>query len=486
MPEVMRFRFAPSPTGFLHIGGVRTALFNWLLAKQSKGQFVLRIEDTDKERSTQESIDAILDGMKWLGLDWDEGPNIGGEYGPYFQSQRFDIYQKYITELLDTGKAYRCFCSKEELDGKRKLAEEKKENYIYDRTCLNLSEEEIQKNLEQKKPFVIRLKVEPQNIGFTDLIRGPIDFKKYTFDDFIMVRPDTTPVYNFAVVIDDALMHITHVLRGDDHISNTPRQILIYRALGLPIPEFAHLPMILGADGSRLSKRHGATAVQQYKEEGYLPQTLINFLAKLGWSYDDAQEIFSINELIEKFSLDKVSKNPAVFNIKKLLWMNGEYIKNLSLKEKYELCKPYFIKSGFFTEIEYKEKQDYVFEVLELVGDRLKLLSDISTIVDFLFKETIDYVEKDYNKFIKQEFVPAFFESLIAELESLSDFNNKNIETVFLSIIEKMGLHTGKAMQAVRVGIVGRASSPDLVSSIVLLGKEISLQRLKKIITLES
>jgi len=290
---MVRTRFAPSPTGYLHIGGARTALYNWIFARQNNGKFVLRIEDTDAERSTEESIEAILESMKWLNLDWDEGPEKDGDYGPYFQSKRLDIYNKYLDKLIEEGKAYRCFCTPEELAEKKEKARKEKKQYKYDGKCRNLSKEEINKNLKENKPFVIRLKV-PQNeeIIFNDIVRGEIKVNTSIYDDFIIRRSDGYPVYNFAVVIDDALMKINYVIRGDDHISNTPKQILIYKALDFKVPDFAHLSMILGEDKTRLSKRHGATSIQQFKEEGYLPEALINYLARLGWGYDDSQEIF--------------------------------------------------------------------------------------------------------------------------------------------------------------------------------------------------
>ncbi|MGB9613702.1 MAG: glutamate--tRNA ligase, partial [Candidatus Margulisiibacteriota bacterium] len=308
---MVRVRFAPSPTGALHIGGARTALFNWLFARNQKGKFILRIEDTDRSRSTLEAEQAIFDGLEWLGIDWDEGPRVGGSFGPYFQTERKEIYQKYAQQLLAEGKAYFCFCTPEELEQKRKEAEARKEAPRYDGHCRKLSEAEIKKKLESGIPKVIRFLLPP--IGETkveDLIRGKVVFKNELLDDFVLLKSDGYPTYNFACVIDDHLMEITHVIRGDDHLSNTPRQILLYQAFGWELPKFAHIPMILGKDRTRLSKRHGATSVIAYRDQGYLPEAVINYIAKLGWGYKD-QEIFSREELIEKFSLEGVNKNPA-------------------------------------------------------------------------------------------------------------------------------------------------------------------------------
>ncbi len=485
--ENPRFRFAPSPSGFLHIGGVRTALFNWLLAKKHNGKFILRIEDTDKERSTQESIDAILEGFRWLGMDWDEGPGKEGPYGPYYQSQRKSIYDDCTKKLISEGKAYRCFCSKEELDAKRQAAENSKKQYFYDRQCLNLSESEIQGKISKGLPFSVRLKTDISSapLSFEDMVHGTIDFSINQFDDFIIVRPDGMPVYNYAVTIDDALMKITHIIRGDDHISNTPRQILIYRALGLAIPSFGHLPMILGSDGSRLSKRHGATAVQQYRDDGYLPEALLNFLARLGWSYDDSQEIFRKADLIQKFSMEKTSKSPAVFNQQKLLWINAEYIKFLTPEEKFEHCKDFFIKSGLLTKEEYYAKKDFVIKAILLAGDRLKLLSQIVEHTHFLFKDTLTYDQAAYDKFIKADFIKDFFQSLISGIEGLSVFDLSSVENLFKKIIVEKNLNTKKAMQAVRVALVGNAVSPDLVTIITLYGKEKTILRLRAILEKE-
>ena len=475
-----RFRFAPSPTGLLHIGGVRTALFNWLLARKHKGVFVLRIEDTDKERSTDESMKAILDGFRWLGIDWDEGPEKGGNFGPYFQSQRTGLYRECVDRLLREGKAYRCFCDKNDLEARRKEAEKSKKTYAYDRTCLGLSGPEIEKNLSEKKPFAVRLKVDPSPLSFTDLIRGPIDFSQQTYDDFVIVRQDGWPIYNFAVTVDDALMKITHVIRGEEHISNTPRQLLIYKALGLPLPEFGHVPIILAVDGTKLSKRHGATSVQQFREQGYLPDALINFLARLGWSYDDSQEIFSRDELIEKFSLDKVSPSAGIFNPEKLLWMNAEYIKKLPVAEKVEYCRSVFVNAGLVTDAEYSAKKDYAASVIGLVGDRYKTFPQILEYADFFFRKEIVFDEKDFRKHVTDAGMAPLLGELAELVRTTEPFDRPALEAAVMAFIAARGLHTGKFLQAVRVAVTGRTISPELIGAIAILPRETTVGRLLK------
>jgi len=395
-------------------------------------------------------------------------------------------YKIHLKKLLEQGKAYPCFCTKEDLDKKREQAETAKKTYTYDRTCLNLSDQEIHKRIEKDIPYSIRLKIEPQPLGFTDLIRGDIQFKKFPFNDFIIFRPDGMPIYNFACVCDDADMKITHVLRGDDHISNTPRQLLIYTALDLEPPLFGHLPMILGSDGSRLSKRHGATSIQQYREQGYLPQTLINFLAKLGWSFDDTQEVFSLEELIKKFSLDKVSSNPAVFNTKKLDWLNSEYIRQLSTEEKYNLSRPFMIKSGLITEEEYTSKKDLIFSIINLAGDRIKTFSQLTGFAEYILDDVKEYEEKGYQKFIKQDYITSIFQKISDNLRDLKDFTKPDLEGMFMSIVEDSGISTKKIMQAVRVALTGSTESPDLAGLILLLGKEPVMKRLNRIIEREA
>ena len=343
-----RVRFAPSPTGHLHIGNARTAILNWLFAKHTNGKFILRIEDTDPERSVEKYIEQIYEDLRWLGLNWDEGPDISGPYGPYRQSQRFSIYQKYAKQLIDEGKAYPCFCTPEELEQMRKESHAKGETGFYNRKCLHLSEEEKQKLLQEGRNPAIRFKVPDQTqVTFNDIVKDELNFDTENISDFVIMRSEGIPTYNFAVVVDDSLMKITHVIRGDDHVSNTPRQIMLYQAFGFELPQFAHIPMILGSDRTRLSKRHGATSLDQYRYQGYLPEALINFLSLLSWSSETGDEILSVERLIKEFDFNRISKSAAMFDFEKLNWMNGYYIRQANLNRIVELSIPYLKQANF-------------------------------------------------------------------------------------------------------------------------------------------
>ena len=351
MSQEVRVRFAPSPTGPFHIGGARSALFNYLVAKHNHGKFVVRIEDTDRKRSTSESEENIKEALKWLGITWDEGIDVGGPDGPYRQTERLGIYQKYTEKLLAEGKAYYCFCTPEELEAEKQAQMAKGETPVYSGKCADLPKETVEQYLKEGRPHVIRIKT-PKNetIELDDLVRGHVSFDSNNVGDFVIVKSDGIPVYNYCVVLDDALMHITHVIRAEEHLSNTPRQLVIYKALGFEAPKFAHVSLILGADKKKMSKRHGATSVQQYRDMGYLPDALVNFLALLGWTPDGDQEIFSRDELIEQFTLDRVAKNPAVFDIEKLNWINFHYMKQLDEDQLYAVCLPHLQKAGYASE----------------------------------------------------------------------------------------------------------------------------------------
>ncbi len=458
----IRTRFAPSPTGHLHIGGARTALFNWLFARKNQGTFLLRIEDTDVERSTMESVQGILDGLKWLGLIWDEGP--------YYQSQRLELYQQHVQQLLQAGKAYRCYCTPEELEAKRKQALQEGKPLRYDGKCRELKEEPV------GKPFAVRFKA-PQTgrILIQDLIRGPITYEVAELDDLIIQRSDGMPTYNFCVVVDDVTMEITHVIRGDDHLNNTPRQILLYEAFGYPRPQFAHVPMILGPDKTRLSKRHGATSVLAYREMGYLPQALVNYLVRLGWSYGD-QEIFSVPELIEKFSLENVGKAPAVFNPEKLLWLNHHYIKTTEPAELAKLLIPFLEKKGFKV-----EEGLWLTRVVQTLQERSKTLVEMADRAEFYFQEMITYQEKVVQKFFKKETVEVLQE-LIQDLEQLESFEEKELEKIFRNLIDRKGLKLADIAQPVRIALTGGTASPGLFEIMAILGKERVLKRIKQAI----
>ncbi|MBI4411555.1 MAG: glutamate--tRNA ligase [Deltaproteobacteria bacterium] len=462
-----RLRFAPSPTGHLHIGGARTALYNYLLARQTGGTFILRIEDTDLERSTPESIQAILNGMNWLKLKWDEGP--------FFQTKRFDLYQQHIDKLLKEGKVYPCFCTAEELDRKRKQAQSEKRKPMYDRTCFNLIKEEVRQKIDAGQPYCIRFK--SPDSGETvvhDVIKGDVVVANKELDDLIIRRTDGSPTYNFTVVVDDVTMAITHVIRGDDHLNNTPRQIQLYEALGYPLPIFAHVPMILGSDRQRLSKRHGATSVIAYKEMGYLPDALLNYLARLGWSYKD-QEEFTRPELIEKFSLKSCSVSAGVFNPEKLLWLNGVYIRKAKPDDLTTLIIPFLEKKG----IQHIDKA-VLLEGVKISQEKVKTLVEMAEMVDFFFME-VEPDEKLKVKFFTDETRP-ILKKIIDRLNALDPWAHDPIAAVFNHLVVETALGLGKIAQPVRVALTGRTVSAGVFEIIRILGKEKTLERIKKFV----
>ena len=471
----VRVRFAPSPTGALHLGGARTALFNWLFARHHGGTFILRIEDTDQTRSTAEAVKAIYDGMDWLGLDWDEGPKVDGPYGPYYQTQRLNIYKEHIEKLLKEGKAYRCFCTAEELDRKRKEAAERKEAPKYDGTCRKLSTEEINQKMEAGISHVIRFMMPAGEVTeVDDLVRGKVRFENDVLDDFVILKSDGFPTYNFAAVIDDHLMDITHVIRGDDHLSNTPRQIVLYQAFGFNLPQFAHIPMILGADKARLSKRHGATSVIAYKDLGYLPEAMINYLAKLGWGYKD-EEIFSREDLIKKFSLDTVTKSSAIFNMEKLLWLNGHYIKTAIPERIIDMCEPLLINAYGNKDLEYISK------VVRILLDRIKLIPEIVHLTEYFFRDDFSFDEKALS-FLNEPKAKEVLAVLKDRLEKLEPFTKPEIEKTFKALVPELGVKLGVIIHPCRAALTGRAESPGIYDVVEVLGKEKTIDRISKIL----
>ena len=423
----IRVRFAPSPTGYLHIGGARTALFNWLYARHYGGTFILRIEDTDTMRSTSEAVNAILDGMTWLGLDWDEGPGKDGKYGPYFQMQRLDIYKEYVDRLLDSGRAYYCYCTSEELEERRKNNLAEGGQAIYDRRCLGLDESEKKKFEEEGRKPAIRLKMPEEQIIVSDLIKGKMEFDSRLLSDFVVIKSDGIPTYNFAVVIDDILMKVKLVMRGDDHISNTPKQIAIYQALDEKIPDFAHIPMIMGPDNTRLSKRHGATSVMEYQKMGYLPEAVVNYIAHLGWSSGTNQELFSISELIKNFTLDKISKHAAIFSMEKLNWFNGEYLKKMSDEQYAKLLLPYLREVQFMKKDISDEKFSWLKKVVSLMKSRVKNFRQFLEYADYFFVDEFK-MDDDASKVLKQDGVLETLNRLKDKLEKITKWNEENIE----------------------------------------------------------
>ncbi|KIH76743.1 glutamyl-tRNA synthetase [Geoalkalibacter ferrihydriticus] len=461
----LRVRFAPSPTGYLHIGGARTALFNFLIARKEEGTFVLRVEDTDVARSTQESVDAILQAMDWLGLSYDEGP--------YYQSQRTEIYREKIDQLLANGKAYRCYCTAEILEEKRQRAQSEGRKPKYDGTCRRLTGE-----APADKPFVIRFQApEAGETTFADRIKGTITFRNEELDDLIIQRSDGSPTYNFVVVVDDATMDINLVIRGDDHINNTPRQSQLYQALGYEVPQFAHVPMILGADKARLSKRHGATSVMAYKEMGYLPEAMVNYLVRLGWSHGD-QEIFSMDELIEKFSLENVGKSAGVFNPGKLLWLNEHYIKTGDPVRLGDCLVPFLQEKGLDP-----SSGPALPEVVRTLQDRAKTLVEMAEGAAFYFKKELEFDGKAVAKFLTEDKI-ALFNELIEGLESLEDWNEETVGDVFKKLMDQHKLKLPAIAQPVRVALTGGTSSPSIFDVVVVLGRETSLRRLRNVLPL--
>lgn len=464
-----RVRFAPSPTGYLHIGGVRTALFNWLFARHEKGVFILRIEDTDRARSTPEAIQAILDGMKWVGLDWDEGP--------IYQTERLSIYKEQSDRLLAEGKAYLCYCTEEELEARRKEALARKELPKYDGRCRRRS------GAAPAGVSPVTRFVSPQDGQTTvhDLIKGDVTFDNAQLDDLVIVRSNGMPTYNFGVVVDDARMAITHVIRGDDHLNNTPRQILLYRALGYEPPLFGHLSMILGMDKVKLSKRHGATSVLEYQEAGYLPEALINYLVRLGWSHGD-QEVFSSQEMIEKFSLENITRSPAAFNPEKLLWLNGHYLKTADTKRVAKLLLPFLRKRGVLDGGAQPDSA-WLEKLVVALRERAQTLVEMADKAAPFFQESVIMDQDAAKKFLTMTVRPAFAR-LVAVLDQTSVFEHDALEQGFKSVLAETGLSMGKLAQPVRVALTGTTVSPGIFDVMVLLGRDRTLARLKKAIDL--
>jgi glutamyl-tRNA synthetase len=463
MPPI-RLRFAPSPTGYLHIGGARTALFNWLLARKTGGTFILRIEDTDVARSTQQSVDAILQGMEWLGLDWDEGP--------YYQSDNFPLYKEYVQKLLDAGKAYKCYCTAEELEAKREKALAEGRKPKYDGTCRDLT------ITDPDKPYVIRFRAPHDGVtAFNDLIKGPISFNNEELDDLIIQRTDGTPTYNFVVVVDDASMGITTVIRGDDHINNTPRQILLYEALGYAVPNFAHVPMILGADKTRLSKRHGATSVIAYRDMGLLPEAMINYLVRLGWSCGD-EEIFSREELVEKFTIEAVGKSAGVFNPDKLLWLNAHYIKSGDAERLAGLLLPFLAERG----VDPAVGGPQLVAVVKTLQERAKTLVEMADGAVFYYTPELTYDAEAVSKHVKPE-TAGHLQQLTAALATVADFGHDAIEAVFKEVCATLGIKMGQIGPAVRIALSGGTVSPSIYEVMAVLGREETCRRLERAIT---
>ena len=481
----VRVRFAPSPTGKLHVGGARTAIYNWAFARANGGTFILRIDDTDPTRSTEENTQIILRAMRWLGLDWDEGPEVGGDFGPYFQTERAEMYRAAAQRLWDEGKAYPCFCTPEQLAADREAAQARKDPFQgYQRRCRSLSREEAQARIDAGEPYVLRIKV-PEDRGdvvVRDAVHGEVTFNARELDDFVIFRSDGTPTYNFATVVDDAAMQISHVIRGDDHLSNTPRQVIVYEALGAPVPTFAHISMILGADGKKLSKRHGATNVEEYRDAGYLSDAFVNYLALLGWSLDGETTIVPRDVLAREFSLDHVSKNPATFDPKKLDWIQAEYIRSMSDADFADkIMLPELVEAGLVGEgTEFDEA--WVDALAAIVKPRTKMPADVVGVCAPVFAtaDTLEYDEKSVAKGLAKEGMGAVLDAAREALAGLPAWEAAAIDAALEPLPEALDLKKRLVFQAVRVAVCGNMVSPPLGETMALVGREDCLARIDR------
>ena len=482
MTDEIRVRIAPSPSGNLHIGTARTALFNYLFAKKEGGKFILRIEDTDAERTKQEYIDNIFDSLKALGLNWDEGPDVGGPYGPYTQSERFDIYPKYAQILLDKGYAYECWCTNEELEQEKEEAVKNHKPYVYSRKCLNITPEQKEQYIKEGRKPSIRFKVEHKELIFNDMVKGELKFDTSLIGDFVIMKSNGTPTYNFAVVIDDMLMKISHIIRGEDHISNTPKQILIYEALGAKVPEFGHLGMILAPDRSKLSKRHGATAVSDFVKEGYLTDALINFVALLGWAPSDSVEIKTVDEIAKDFRIKEISSSNSIFEYDKLNWMNGQYIKKMDISKLTDMIIP-FLSDYDLSELS-REKLE---KMVEITREPLTTLKDIQKDVPYFFGEDVplDEVKELLTTELSKNVLNKFM-----ELAQKWDFNNEqelhdDLQKLRDDFKANFGYKPKETMWAIRAAVTGRTRGADMVGILTILGKDKVLRRIKNAMNLQ-
>jgi len=463
--EKVVVRFAPSPTGYLHIGGARTALFNYLFAKHQNGVFRLRIEDTDKNRSKPEFTEQILASMAWLGLKPD------GEV--VFQSRRMAQYQKVVEKLIESGRAYRCFCTREEIDERRGGDP----GWKYDRKCDSLTEDQIQQNLIEGSPFVVRLRIPSEHVHFHDLVRGDVSFDGIEFEDFIIVRSDGSPVYHFSVVVDDHDMGITHVIRGDDHLSNTPKQIFLFRAMGFEPPIYAHIPLILGSDKKRLSKRHGATSVEEYREQGFLPEALVNFIALLGWNPGDDREIMGLDEMIEEFSTERISRSAAVFDSAKALWLNGQYISKLSDEALEHIFVKVYEKQGISV-----ENSDRLVKILDLLRPRVRTITELYDAGLFFFRQPDNYEEKGVRKYFSGDNAREILEENAHLIENCSPFDEVELEEQLRAKAEREGGKAAFYIHPLRLALTGSISSPGIFEIIVLIGRDECIARIKRAI----
>ena len=476
-----RVRFAPSPTGYLHVGGARTALFNWLYARRHNGVFVLRIEDTDVERSSQDMVTGILDGLRWLGLTWDEGPDVGGPHAPYFQSERLDSYRTAADRLLSEGHAYYCYCTPERLRDERERAEARGEAWQYDRTCLGLSADRMRELDAAGTQRALRFNVPSSGAAFDDAVHGRIAFEGASIEDFVILRSDRYPTYHLSVVVDDIDMGITDVIRGDDHISNTPKHVLLFQALGAAVPRFAHVPLILGADKKRLSKRHGATSVMEYQRQGYLAPAMVNFLALLGWSPGDDRELMGTQELVDCFTLEGISGGNAVFNTEKLDWMNGQYIARMPIEELAAAARPFFDDEGLGSHPLVNEPRAFA-RLLELLRPRAKRLTEFAEQARPLLNELVAYEPEAIEKHLSSPDLASHLTALVAALDAATAFDEAQVEAAVRGTAAARGLKAGALIHATRVAVTGRTQSPGLFEVLAWLGRDRTRARLLRLL----
>ncbi len=478
MTDLVRTRFAPSPTGFLHIGSLHTALFAWLFARHSGGKFILRIEDTDQERKVEGSIEAILDGLKWLGIDWDEGPEKGGDFGPYFQSERLNLYNAAAKRLVDEGHAYNCYCSQERLEAMRQLQTQRKLPPGYDRHCRNLDPRERSEKEASGEVPVVRFKM-PLSGQTTvhDLIWGDVTFENRLLDDFVLLKSDGFPTYHLANIVDDHEMKMTHVIRAEEWMSSTPRHVMLYEAMGYDQPKFAHLPLLIGSDRSKLSKRHGSVSVSEYRDEGYLPEAMMNFLAILGWSLDDKTELFSREDLIGNFSLERVGKTPAIFNKEKLSWLNGIYIRKMAAAEFAQRALP-FLERDLPKQVARPISSDYAARVMPLVQERVKVFKEVAPLCYYFFIEDLNY---DPKLLVGKDITPESTANGLRVAKQRLDkavFQSAALETLLRPLATELGLKTGQLFGALRTAVSGETATPPLFQMMEVIGKERCLRRI--------
>jgi len=479
MEPTVRTRFAPSPTGYPHVGNIRSALFGWLFARHNGGVFIVRIEDTDVTRKVEGAVEAILDSLRWLGLDWDEGPEVGGDYGPYIQSQRLELYDRAARRLVAQGDAYCCYCSLQRLEEMRAEQVRRKQPPGYDRHCRDLSQEERDREEKEGITPVIRFKTPlTGQTRFHDIIWGDIVFENSTLDDLVLLKSDGYPTYHLANIVDDHEMAITHVLRAEEWVSSTPRHVLLYQAMGYEPPKFAHLPTLLGSDRSKLSKRHGAVSITDFREQGYLPEAMVNFLALLGWSLDDRTEIMSRQELVSNFSLERVSKTAAVFNREKLDWMNGVYIRSLSPEDFLQRSLP-FLDGGLPPEVSRPLSVDYVRQIAPLIQERVKTLGEITQLTQFFFADRLEY---DDALLIGKGMTPRSTSHALGvarqRLAGLADFDAESLEGLLRPLAVELELKTSQLFGALRTAVTGQTAAPPLFETMAVLGRETCLERI--------